>query len=186
MAAPPIKPMKSRRLMPASQGFQTMMLPNEGVGLKAVMSALGHKQTCALQSVMSALHPIATAKAKFRKRPCPLYPRKRTLAGVNQLLSANGGLPLLAGCTIGRYRVGKSGVHAHPTSPCCSTWFEHGLSDNSDDLKNRNESEHHGGVFRTDRPRIRQLGNGDLASGCRHQTSPRARASCRLRRADAG
>ena len=29
------EPMKSRRLMPASQGFQTMMLPNEGVGLNA-------------------------------------------------------------------------------------------------------------------------------------------------------
>src|SRR5215471_4001052 len=27
------------------------------------MSALGQKQTCALQNVMSALHPIATAKA---------------------------------------------------------------------------------------------------------------------------
>src|SRR5262245_16367328 len=55
MAAPPIKPMKSRRLMPASQGFQTMMLPNEGVGLKAVMSALGQKRTCAAQNGMSAL-----------------------------------------------------------------------------------------------------------------------------------
>jgi|SRR5215467_5842528 hypothetical protein len=31
----------------------------------------------ALQNVMSALHLIATAKAKFRNRPCPLYTRKR-------------------------------------------------------------------------------------------------------------
>ena len=53
------------------------------------MSALGHKRdipsgsscvrftqkrTYALQQAMSALHPIATAKAKFRKSPCPLYP----------------------------------------------------------------------------------------------------------------
>src|SRR5262245_60355431 len=30
--------------------------------------------------VMSALPPRATAKAKFRKRPCPLYPRKQTCA----------------------------------------------------------------------------------------------------------
>src|SRR6476660_1186895 len=29
---------------------------------------------------MSALHPIATAKAKFQRRSCPLYPRKRTCA----------------------------------------------------------------------------------------------------------
>src|SRR5262245_23239574 len=41
---------------------------------------LGQKQTCALQNVMSALPPIATAKAKFRRRPCPLYPQERTCA----------------------------------------------------------------------------------------------------------
>src|SRR5262245_66210508 len=29
---------------------------------------------------MSALHPIATAKADIRKRSCPLYPQKRTCA----------------------------------------------------------------------------------------------------------
>ena len=51
-----------------------------GRGRTLVVSALGQKQTCALQNVMSALHPIATAKAKFRKRPCPLYTRKRTCA----------------------------------------------------------------------------------------------------------
>src|SRR5262245_41004956 len=44
------------------------------------MSALGQKQTCALQNVMSALHPIATAKAKFRESSCLLYPRKRKCA----------------------------------------------------------------------------------------------------------
>src|SRR5215467_1484640 len=43
------------------------------------MSALGQKQTYALQKAMSALPPIATAKADFRKRSCPLYPRKQTL-----------------------------------------------------------------------------------------------------------
>ena len=44
------------------------------------MSALGQKPTYALQQAMSALHPIATAKATFRNRPCPLYPQKRTCA----------------------------------------------------------------------------------------------------------
>src|SRR5215468_2351698 len=53
------------------------------------MSALGQKPTYALQQSMSALHPIATAKAKFRKRPCLLYPRKRTCA-VQRLMSALG------------------------------------------------------------------------------------------------
>ena len=53
------------------------------------MSALGQKQTYALQKAMSALPPIATAKAKFRERPCPLYPRKRTCA-VQMSMSAKG------------------------------------------------------------------------------------------------
>src|SRR5262245_16535060 len=44
------------------------------------MSALGHKQTYAAQKGMSALPPIATAKADFRKRSCLLCPRKRTCA----------------------------------------------------------------------------------------------------------
>src|SRR5262245_43666167 len=41
------------------------------------MSALGQKQTFAVQKGMSALTPIATAKADFRKRSCLLYPRKQ-------------------------------------------------------------------------------------------------------------
>ena len=53
------------------------------------MSALGQKQTFALQNVMSALPPIATAKAKFRKTSCLLYPRKRTCA-LQQPVSAMG------------------------------------------------------------------------------------------------
>jgi len=38
------------------------------------MSALGHKQTYAVQQTMSASPPIATSKADIRKRSCPLYP----------------------------------------------------------------------------------------------------------------
>src|SRR5262249_54705657 len=44
------------------------------------MSALGQKQTYAVQIAMSALPPIATAKADIRKRSCLLYPQKRTCA----------------------------------------------------------------------------------------------------------
>src|SRR5215510_10742662 len=44
------------------------------------MSALGHKRTFAMHKLMSALPPIATAKADIRKRSCPLYTRKRTCA----------------------------------------------------------------------------------------------------------
>jgi hypothetical protein len=40
------------------------------------MSALGHKQTFALQKAMSALPPIATMKADIRNHSCPLYPPK--------------------------------------------------------------------------------------------------------------
>jgi hypothetical protein len=53
------------------------------------MSALGQKPTYAAQQVMSALLPIATAKANFRTRSCPLYPQKRTSA-VHYLMSALG------------------------------------------------------------------------------------------------
>ena len=42
---------------------------------------MGQKRTRALQNVMSALHPIATAKAKFGKRPCLLYPPKADMRG---------------------------------------------------------------------------------------------------------
>jgi len=44
------------------------------------MSALGQKQTCALQNFMSALPPIATAKADIGSGACLLYPSERTCA----------------------------------------------------------------------------------------------------------
>ena len=53
------------------------------------MSALGQKQTYAVQNVMSALPPIATAKADIRKRSCLLYPQKQTCAA-HSLMSALG------------------------------------------------------------------------------------------------
>src|SRR5262245_36054678 len=58
------------------------------LGDRTAMSALGQKQTCAAHKLMSALPPIATAKANFRKRSRPLYPRKRTCATLigNRLL----------------------------------------------------------------------------------------------------
>ena len=53
------------------------------------MSALGQRQTYAAHKLMSALPPIATAKADSRKRSCLLYPRKRTCA-VQRRMSAMG------------------------------------------------------------------------------------------------
>ena len=52
-----------------------------------MMSAMGHEQTYAVQNVMSALPPIATAKADICPGACLLYPRKRTCA-VQLLMSA--------------------------------------------------------------------------------------------------
>jgi hypothetical protein len=49
----------------------------------------GSKQTYAVQKGMSALAPIATAKADSLKRSCPLYPQKRTCA-VRLGMSAKG------------------------------------------------------------------------------------------------
>jgi hypothetical protein len=53
------------------------------------MSALGHKQTYAVQYGMSALRLIATAKADIRNQSCLLYPQKRTCA-VQLAMSAMG------------------------------------------------------------------------------------------------
>jgi len=47
-----------------------MVLAETAVPEGASMSALGQKQTYAVQNGMSALPPIATANADFRKRPC--------------------------------------------------------------------------------------------------------------------
>src|SRR5262245_47712519 len=59
-------------------------------------SALGQKQTCALQNVMSALPPIATAKADIRNRPCLLYPKSgHVQCNGSCLLWANSGHPQL-------------------------------------------------------------------------------------------
>ena len=44
------------------------------------MSALGQKRTCAMHQAMSALPPIATAKADICPGACLLYSRKRTCA----------------------------------------------------------------------------------------------------------
>ena len=75
-AAPPRSVMKSRRLIaaPEASGQAIVSALKQSAG-RGCMSALGQKQTCALQQAMSALHPIATAKADSRKRSCPLYPK---------------------------------------------------------------------------------------------------------------
>jgi len=44
------------------------------------MSALGQKQTFAVQNAVSALPLIATAKATSLKNACLLWPQKRTCA----------------------------------------------------------------------------------------------------------
>jgi hypothetical protein len=53
------------------------------------MSALGHKQTYALQKPMSALGPITTAKADIGNPSCLLYPQQQTCA-VQRAMSAKG------------------------------------------------------------------------------------------------
>ena len=44
------------------------------------MSALGQKQTHAVQRRMSALPPNSDRESEFPQKSCPLYPRKRTCA----------------------------------------------------------------------------------------------------------
>src|SRR5262245_20053907 len=86
-AVPPISVMNSRRriVAPSLRGKEIVAVQPKFVKGRP-MSALGQKQTFAPQKAMSALPPIATAKAEFRKRSCPLYPRKRTCAVRKQCL----------------------------------------------------------------------------------------------------
>jgi len=48
------------------------------------MSALGQKQTCALQNPMSALHPIATAKADMPQMVMSALPLKADMCSANR------------------------------------------------------------------------------------------------------
>src|SRR5262249_51219565 len=83
-AAPLTNVMKSRRLIASPKAQDKAPYQVE-----PVMSAFGQKQTYAVHQPMSALPPKATAKADSRKRPCLLYPQKRTCA-VRWLMSALG------------------------------------------------------------------------------------------------
>jgi hypothetical protein len=84
------------------------------------MSALGQKRTYAVQTGMSALPPIATAKAKFHKRPCPLCPQKRTCAaqlGMSALGQKRTSAPFASTGSSGRMlSLARLGAR-HETSP---------------------------------------------------------------------
>src|SRR5262249_28364691 len=96
-ATPPRRVMNSRRLIASPEAWDwrayepkvTRLAGKHRSSSGWPMSALGQKQTYAVQKPMSALPPIATAKADFRKRSCLLYPRKRTCA-VRLAMSALG------------------------------------------------------------------------------------------------
>jgi len=53
------------------------------------MSALGQKQTCALQNVMSALLPIATTKADFLKHHVRFGPKADILDSFDHFVGAD-------------------------------------------------------------------------------------------------
>jgi N12 class adenine-specific DNA methylase len=66
-----LRPRDERKWLTA--GPQTLVI---------VMSALGQKRTYAVQKSMTALPPIATAKAKFRKMSA--LPPKADMCGANR------------------------------------------------------------------------------------------------------
>src|SRR5262245_20471525 len=73
--APPSNLMNSRRLIATPDAQDAAWYRVKRDSLRDVsMSALGQKQTHAVQQRMSGLPPIATGKADIRKRPCLLYP----------------------------------------------------------------------------------------------------------------
>src|SRR5262249_46375880 len=77
------------KIGPAYGAVLSRTPPRRSRATDDLMSALGQKRTYAAQQPMSALPPIATAKADIGKPSCPLYPQKRTCA-VHQLMSALG------------------------------------------------------------------------------------------------
>src|SRR5262245_34154216 len=86
-ATPPTSVMNSRGLFVTAEAQISRILAVQirlvkGHHTTVAMSALGQKQTCAVHQSMSALPPIATAKADSRERSCPLYPRKETSPSV--------------------------------------------------------------------------------------------------------
>jgi hypothetical protein len=71
--------MKSlRRTQPSPVRLRTTPV-FEAYQIRAAMSALGQKQTYALQQAMSALHPIATAKADLPQMVMSALPLKADL-----------------------------------------------------------------------------------------------------------
>ena len=79
------------------------------------MSALGHKQTYALDKAMSALPRIATAKADFRKRSCLLYPNSGHVRCKKQcLLRARSGHGRTINSCCWRHGPTKKFVHPLP------------------------------------------------------------------------
>jgi hypothetical protein len=77
--------MNACRLSPRQGRYRTgwNYLLEGGVATTA-MSALGQKQTYALQQTMSALHPIATAKADMPKTVMSALPPKADACGANR------------------------------------------------------------------------------------------------------
>ena len=65
------------------------------------MSALGQKRTCAVQQAMSALPPIATAKADFRTRVMSALPPKADMCGATSHVCF-GPIADIKGETLGR------------------------------------------------------------------------------------
>ena len=80
------------------------------------MSALGQKQTCASQKAMSALHPIATAKADSRTRSCLLYPLPLVISGVFRIRASLIFMPLVEPVLGGSFTLITSVLHAVGTA----------------------------------------------------------------------
>src|SRR4029450_13956862 len=77
-AAPPKAPRNSRRLTVTPRGTNSIVTVKTRPVKGRPDVRLGQMQTYAVQQVMSALPPIATAKPYSRKWSCLLYPRKQT------------------------------------------------------------------------------------------------------------
>jgi len=87
------------------------------------MSALGHQQTYAVQQGMSALRPIATAKADIRKTTMSALPPKATL-NASLLMSAKGQKRTLFSITSSARARSDGGTVRPSAEIAISSWTE--------------------------------------------------------------
>jgi hypothetical protein len=92
----------TRRLIASPEALDTgIVAVRMRVVKRCAMSALGHKQTFAVQNVMSALPPIATAKSGYLRFVMSALPPKTDMCGATRLFNPKGVVIKVSGSAVG-------------------------------------------------------------------------------------